>query len=154
MLDIIRKHLEDYGNARWDAYQAALADNVVYEELATRVHAVGPAAYLEAVKKWKKGFPDLKAKVIRAFESGDVVFSELEWEGTQSGPLEGPFGTIAATNQHGKSRAALVCRIQNGKIVEARHYFDVLTVLAQLGAVPGLGQVTQPAATATATAPH
>jgi len=139
MLDIIRKHLADLAASNWDGYKAALADNVIYEELATKLRARGRDEYVTAVKRWKKAFPDLKATVKNSVTSGEVAMVELEWEGTHGGPLESPFGTFAATNKKGHVRAVLAMKIVDNKIVESRHYFDLLTVIAQLGLAPTIG---------------
>ena len=145
MLDIITKHLEDYAAGRWDQYKAVIANDAMYEEPATRFRASGADAYVKAVRRWKSSFSDLRAKVIAAFESGDRVVLEVEWEGTQDGPFESPFGTIQATNKFGTTRAALLFTMKNGKIVELHHYFDLLGVLAQLGLMPAVGAMAQPA---------
>lgn len=132
-LELIKRHLADYSANRWDRYKDDLAAGIVYEEVGTGVTAKGIDEYLPAVQRWKKAFPDLAAKVLNGFASGDNVFVEIEWSGTHSGPFDGPFGTIAATNKRGSIRAALVMRVANDKIVENHHYFDVLTALKQMG---------------------
>lgn len=153
MLDIIKKHLEDYVAGRKDAYEALLAPNAIYDEPATRLRVTGADAYVKAVWRWKTTFPDITAKVIAGFESGDNVLLEVEWEGTHDGPFEGPFGTVQATHKRGTTRAALVMKIQNGKITELHHYFDLLGVLAQIGLLPGVGAMAQPPAKAAPVAP-
>ncbi len=65
-----------------------------------------------------------------------AVVAELEWDGTHNGTLEGPMGPIPASGRHGKVAAVQVVRFDNGKIREVRHYFDLLTILAQIGASP------------------
>jgi predicted ester cyclase len=91
--------------------------------------------------------------MIRGFESGDKVVAELEWEGTHSGPLDGPFGTIQATNKRGRVKAVIVATIKNGKIASTHHYFDLLTVLNQIGIAPMAGAAAQPAAKPTVVPP-
>jgi steroid delta-isomerase-like uncharacterized protein len=138
MIDLIKKHLADFSAGNWSEYKADLAPDVVYEERATMQRAKGVDEYLKLIQRWKQAFPDLKATVLDAFASEDRVFAEVEWEGTQSGPLQGPFGTIPATNKHGQVRAALAFRIKDGKIAEEDHYFDLFTLLGQLGIGPSL----------------
>ena len=149
-----KKHLDDLAADRWDDYKAAFADDVVYEELPTRSRIQGADAYVSSVQRWKRAFPDLKGTVLTSFQSGDKAIAEIEWEGTQSGPLETPFGTIQATNKKGRVRAVLVMTMRGDKIAESHHYFDILTVLAQTGAMPALGARPQPAAEATPPPPH
>ncbi len=142
-LEIGKRHLEAYNNDKWDDYKADLADNVKYEEMATRTTATGKSQYVEVVRRWKKGFPDTKAKILSQYSAGDTVISEVEWTGTHTGAFEGPFGTIQPTNNRGTVRAVLVTKFANGKIVEVRHYFDIMTILAQAGALAGLGAAAQ-----------
>lgn len=149
MLNIIKKHLEDLAAGKWREYEAALATNVVYEEPATRMRVVGAAEYVNAVKRWKTAFPDLRAEDLKLYEAGDTVIAELMWAGTHEGKFEGPFGTIAPTFKKGGVKAVLVCKLKGEKIVEARNYFDVFTILAQLGIAPPIAATMgqQPVAT-------
>jgi len=137
-VQLIKRHLADYSGGRWNEYRASLAEDVTYDEVATRTRAKGIDDYIAVVKRWKRAFPDLAADVRDVFVADDKLMAEIEWSGTHTGPFEGPFGTIAPTNQHGVVKAVLMYRFARGKIVETRHYFDVLTVLTELGAIPNL----------------
>lgn len=152
MLDLMKKHLAAYSQGKWEEYKAAFASNVTYEEVATRQIVKGVDNYIEFVKRWKKAFPDLKATVVGGFESGDEAVAEIEWEGTHGGPLEGAFGSIPPTNKRGKLRAVIVSSLKDGKIVSTRHYFDILSLLTQLGVAPMAGAGVEPSRT-TATPP-
>ena len=133
MLELLNRQLEAYAASDWNAYRANLARDATYEEVATAKRVTGIDAYVDAVKHWKIAFPDLKATIKRNFEMGDTIISEVEWAGTHRGPLDTPFGTLPATGKFGRVSALLINRIENGKVVETRHYFDQLTVLVQLG---------------------
>jgi steroid delta-isomerase-like uncharacterized protein len=143
MLDLIKKHLADFSASKWTDYKAPLAADVTYEEMATRQRVRGADEYLKAVQRWKGAFPDLRATITSGVVSGDKVVVEVEWEGTHTGPFAGPFGEIAATNKRGRVPAVMVFTVKNGKIVESHHYFDLLTVLIQIGVAPMA--MTQPA---------
>jgi predicted ester cyclase len=90
------------------------------------------------VQRWKKVFPDLAAKVDRIFGAQGTYAAEVEWSGTQRGPLETPFGLIPPTNKRGTVKGMLMFKVQDGKIIESRNYFDFLTVLVSLGVTPML----------------
>jgi steroid delta-isomerase-like uncharacterized protein len=139
MLDIIKKHIADFGSANWNDYKAACAPDVVYEEMATNTRVKGADEYVKAVQKWKHAFPDAKGNITRSTTSGDQVVVEIQWEGTQSGPLEGPMGAIPPTNKRVRINAVMVTTVKNGKITEGRHFFDMLTILSQLGVAPMAG---------------
>ncbi|MBS1122541.1 MAG: putative ester cyclase [Deltaproteobacteria bacterium] len=143
MLDKVKKHLEFLAAGDWKEYRAALADNAIYEEVPTRQRVEGADQYVSLIQRWKKAFPDLRATVLGGIEAGDTAMVELEWEGTHRGSLEAPFGTIAATNKAGRIRGVLVVKFQNDKMIESRHYFDLYSLMSQLGIAPGLGAVPQ-----------
>lgn len=146
MEEMFRKHLAAYAESNFDAYKADLAEDCVYEEIATGKRVTGIDSYLEAIKRWKIAFPDLKASIKKVFESGDTLVAEVEWTGTHKGPLETPFGALPATNKVARVGAVLISKQKDGKIVEARHYFDQLTLLNQIG-LPAFGaRPTEPSA--------
>ncbi len=154
MLDIIKKHLADFTASNWDAYKANLDKGAVYEEQATMQRAQGADEFVKSVQRWKRAFPDLKATLKEGFVSGDKVLAEVEWEGTHSGTFEGPLGSIPPTNKRGSVRAAMIYSLKNGKIVGLRHYFDLLTVLRQIGVAPMIGAPAQAAAASPAATPR
>lgn len=136
MLEKMKEHLALYSEGKWGEYENELAPDATYEEVATHQLVKGRENYIELVKRWKKAFPDLTARVVNGIEAEDQVIAEVEWEGTHTGPLEGPLGTIPPTNKRGTTRAVIVARTKDGKVVETRHYFDLLSLLAQMGIAP------------------
>jgi len=141
MIDLIKKHIADYSASNWTDWKAALAPDVTYEEVPMRVQVKGPDEWMKSVQRWKKAFPDLAGTVLSIVESKDGTegVAEIEWKGTHSGPLEGPMGTIPPTNKRGSVKATMMFKVRNNKIVEAKHFFDLLTVLAQIGVAPMAG---------------
>ena len=138
MLDIVKKHLAAFSSSNWADYRATLADDAVYEEVASLERVVGAAKFVASAQRWKIAFPDFKATITRGYTVGDRAIVELEWEGTQSGTLEGTFGTLPATGRRGRLNALVVFTVKQGKIVESRNYFDMLTMLSQLGVTPAI----------------
>lgn len=134
--DTLKQHLDALNRKDWTAYADGFAENVAYEEEATHRKVNGRDPYVQLVKEWAAAFPDLKSSIKDVVESGDAVVAELEWSGTQKGALSGPFGSLPPTNKFGKLPAVLVARFEGDKVREARHYFDLMTLLGQLGALP------------------
>ena len=85
---------------------------------------------------WLKAFPDGKMKVRSEITSGPWVVQEILMEGTHTAPLESPTGTIAPTYKKVVGYGVQLLRFENGKIVEARIYFDQLDQMIQLGLIP------------------
>ena len=69
-----------------------------------------------------------------AIESGQQVVLEVTWEGTHTGELATPQGTIPPSGKRQKTPGALVFEYHNGELKESHHYFDMLTFLQQFGA--------------------
>ena len=90
-----------------------------------------------AAEGWKRAFPDAHGTVRSAMASGNTAILEITWEGTQTGDLVGPQGTISCVRATGQPASRMGGGGKEGARPEAvRHYFDLMTLLAQIGAVP------------------
>jgi steroid delta-isomerase-like uncharacterized protein len=85
---------------------------------------------------WLKAFPDGKMTVRTELISGPWVVQEVVMEGTHTAPLESPNGPIPATYKKVKGYGVQLLKVDNGKITEARIYFDQLDQMTQLGLIP------------------
>ena len=79
---------------------------------------------------------DAKGTVTNALASGNTAVLEITWEGTQTGPLVGPGGTIPPSGKRQVTPAAFLMTFEGDRIKEGRQYFDSMTLLQQLGAAP------------------
>ena len=134
-IDVARGSIEAFNAGDWDRFRALHAEGVVEEELATQRRIEGIDALLESNQGWKRAFPDANGDVTNALERGDVAVLEITWSGTQSGPLEMPDGEVPASNKRAEVRACQVFRVEGDRIAESRHYFDMTTLLQQVGAM-------------------
>jgi predicted ester cyclase len=87
-------------------------------------------------KRWLKGFPNGKMTIRNEVVSAPWVVQEVTMEGTNTGPLEGPTGTVQPTHKHVVGKGVQILKVENGKITEARIYFDLLDQMTQLGLIP------------------
>lgn len=136
MKEVLRQYLEAFTRGDWEAFRACLTDDAVYEEECTLRRAQGPDEIIKTLMPWKEAFPEAKVRLKEAFESGRTLVAELEWEGTHSGRLDTPAGSFEPTGRRVKVAAVQVVRFENDKIAEVRHYFDLMTILLQLGVRP------------------
>jgi len=60
---------------------------------------------------------------------------EVTWTGTHTGPLETAEGTIPASGKRQETPAAIVLTFEGDKIKENKQYFDLMTLLKQIGAL-------------------
>jgi len=85
---------------------------------------------------WLNAFPDGKMTVRTELTSGPWVIQEVVMEGTHTAPLHSPNGPIPATYKKVKGYGVQILKVDNGKITEARIYFDQLDQMSQLGLIP------------------
>jgi steroid delta-isomerase-like uncharacterized protein len=122
-----------FSEKNWDKAKASLTRNYHYDEVATGREVDGVDKTIDIWKGWAKAFPDSKASIHDAFVSGDTVVVELSWQGTHSGPLSIPSGEVAPTGKKIDVHAVQVQKIKDGKVESTRHYFDMATLMSQLG---------------------
>ena len=84
-------------------------------------------------------FPDLHFEVKQKIAQGDYVVINWVGSGTHNGPLRTPTGaTIPATGRKATAPGSTTYQIKNGKAVFSQTYWDMVTLLAQLGLMPGM----------------
>ena len=135
-VQLAKQNVEAFGKGDWASFKAPLSDDSIYAELATQRRVQGPDAIVELSKGWRQAFPDAKGTITKAVESGDTVVLEITWEGTHSGELKSEMGPIPATHKRVKIPAVQVLTFKGDKIAETKHYFDLMTLLTQIGAMP------------------
>ena len=139
-LEVARESIECFNAGDFDRLRSLLADDSYEEELATQRRLDGADAQVEAGRGWKEAFPDGHGTVNGAYADGNTVTIELTWEGTQSGPMRTPDGQeLAPSNRRATVKACQVMEIEDGKIKATRHYFDLMTILQQIGAMEQMG---------------
>jgi steroid delta-isomerase-like uncharacterized protein len=138
-LQIGQALLEAFNDTNWPRIREALAPDVVYEETGTGRRLEGTEAYMAALEGWKRAIPDARCTIRQSIASDDTAVFELVWEGTHSGPLESPGGTIPASGKRIRVLAALASTVRGDKVTSVRHYLDVFALLQQIGAIPAPG---------------
>jgi steroid delta-isomerase-like uncharacterized protein len=86
-----------------------------------------------------RAFPDLRFEALTVIEKDERTGSaEIRLSGTHTGPLQSPTGEeIPPTKKRVEVKGAVFARLnERGEIVEERRYYDVGTMLRQLGLVP------------------
>jgi steroid delta-isomerase-like uncharacterized protein len=134
--DVARESIECFNAGDFDRLRSLLADDSYEEELATQRRLEGADAQVEVAQGWKQAFPDGRGTVHGTYEAGNTVTIELTWEGTQSGPMRTPDGQeLPPSNRRGAVKACQVIEVEDGRIQSTRHYFDLMTLLQQIGAM-------------------
>jgi len=133
LISIARNSIDAFNAADWEKMRTFWKPEAKYYEPATSRVIEGVDDMVELWKGWKTAFPDLTGEVTNIFATDDHVFLEVTWNGTHTGPLVTPFGEFAATYKPYTSRAAKMLEFDGELINVNRHYFDLLSILNQLG---------------------
>jgi steroid delta-isomerase-like uncharacterized protein len=94
----------------------------------------GPAGYLEIIAMMRGGFPDIQWRLEETVAEGDRIAARF----TMSGTHHGAFFGVQPTGKAIKVQAMNFYRLSDGKFVEERGQPDLLSLLQQIGAVPGV----------------
>ena len=86
----------------------------------------------------REAFPDQRNELVRMHHADDAVIVEFDLKGTHEGELRG----IPPTGKEFTCRTLAIFEFEpDGEgIVCERVYFDVLTIMAQLGLLPGMSE--------------
>jgi len=135
IIDIAKKGIAAYNEANWDAVRELASPGVQYDEVATHRKLEGIDQVLEAWKGWRAAFSDSKGTINSAIAAGDTAVIEVTWTGTHDAPMPTPNGEIPATGKSINIRACQITKIVDGKMTHQTHYFDMATMMQQLGLV-------------------
>ena len=115
----------------------------LYAEECTNVqpHTPAPVTGKRAVEQelggFLRAFPDGHMEAPTVVVQGDTVAMEWTFTGTHGGPLVGPGGTMPPTGRTVRITGAEFTRHDAaGLIVDERGYFDLVSFMTQLGAMP------------------
>ncbi len=135
-IELGRQTIDAFNAGDWAKLEALMSPDSVYNEVASQRRIEGPSQISEALQGWKQAFPDATGTVTNALGSGNDAALQIRWEGTQTGPLEGPGGTIPASGKHQVTEAVMLVTGDGERISLCQHYFDMMALLQQIGAIP------------------
>jgi steroid delta-isomerase-like uncharacterized protein len=130
------RRLNDAFNARDVAAAVALClPDVEIVNVVTGEMFRGPEGVRQSLQGWYSAFPDSKitTKFVIADDSGAVI--EFSGRGTQTGSLPTPLGTIPPTGRTVDLPFVTVAEMRQGKLARSRLYFDLVSMVQQLGLV-------------------
>lgn len=133
-VDAAKAQIVAYNQKDWNAVTAVLAPACVYDEVGTQRKLQGISDILTAWRGWAAALPDSNASFDNVSVSGSTVTLELTWRGTHKGPLQTPSGALPPSGRTIELRACQVVDVADGRVQAVRHYFDMATLLQQLGA--------------------
>ena len=136
LIDAAKSPLMGFNQKNWNAVRSGISPDFVYDEVATGQKAQGADQAIENWQGWATAFPDAQATFDRELPSGNFVVLQVTWRGTHQGPLQTPGGAIPPTGKRINVRACMVVEVADDKAKGYCHYFDMATLLQQIGALP------------------
>jgi len=133
VIEVAKAPISAYNERNWSKEKDVLAADAVYDEKGTHRRIRGADAIIEAWQGWVKAL-NSEGTILSEFASGDTAVFELVWKGVHSGPLQTPIGVIPASNKPIEIPACQVIQVDGLKVKSISHYFDLLTLLTQIGA--------------------
>ena len=134
LLSLVHAHYDALNHGELEGAMASFAEDV---ETITPGGAIkGVAEFRELGRAFLTAVPDMHHDIVRTFEDGDTIVVEGVYSGTQTGPLETPQGTLPASGNAFAFPYVDVLETKGGKCVSHRVYWDNVTFLSQIGAIP------------------
>jgi steroid delta-isomerase-like uncharacterized protein len=129
-VEVLRSAHENWNRRNFDASTRDLAENCSYADHARGEMMHGKRRFREYLESWARAWPDGKITNARYMDVGDAVIAEYISTGTNDGSLAGLPPT-------GRSVAFRFCEIwqfdKNGYMTSGRCYYDLYSILTQLG---------------------
>lgn len=128
--ELVRRVIEGFLNSG----DPALADELFYPDFVDHNPSNTGMDGLENIKRsvagWHRAFPDTVNEVEDLLAEGDRVAARWVTRGTHSGEFLG----IPATGARIAVTSSGIFRMEGGRVAESWDHFDVLGLLAQMGA--------------------
>lgn len=114
---------------------AVIAEDCHFEDVARGELQSGPEGYKRDYHRWRDAFPDGEVKVVNVIVEGDWAVVEFVNRGTQTGTLHSSLGDFPPTGRSMEIRYCSVMKVNDGKVIEGRDYYDSASIARQLGLV-------------------
>jgi steroid delta-isomerase-like uncharacterized protein len=129
--DVVRRSIDALNAGRLTGYMDLVADNYVHHD-ATAPDTTDRAAVEQFLQGMLTAFPDAQVTIEDLIAEGDKVVKRYTVRGTHQGDFSG----IPATGNPVTFTGATVYRVQDGQFTEGWWNYDVISILAQIGALP------------------
>ena len=121
----------------FDGWRARFTDDGIFIDNSIGVSYSGSALDYP-VRQYGAAFEDMHRELYRIWVTDDTVLVRLALQGTNTGPLEMPFGTIRPTGNKMDAPCADIFEMEDGKIKTFDCYPEGSIVLTQLGVIDNL----------------
>lgn len=135
--------LDEEGLKAWNthdpaAWAAMFADKFIWNDWTTPQPIRDIQGARQYFGGWMTAFPDMKTTVVSRVVGDNSVATEIEFSGTNSGPMMMGGKSMPPTGKKVVGRGTYFVRFAGGKIVEFRSHPDVAGMMMQLGMMPAM----------------
>ena len=131
---VVQSFYDRWREGDLDQARALFTDDAV---IVTPAGMMDLDAHEQMGRSFMSAFPDSHMDVVKMVSVGDDVWVTGNFRGTQTGDLAGEQGTIPASGRSIDIPYAEVFTIRDGRIARQETYWDQMTMMGQLGALPG-----------------
>lgn len=142
-INIVRKLFDNLNSHDTRSGSQYYADNL--QSVGTGITTpLNKEASLQYPQSFFDAFPDLHFNVKQIIAQGDWVAATYEAKGKHSALLRTPTGdSIPPTNRLATVLGVTVFQFKNDKVVRQEIYWDMVTLLMQLGVITDLSQISR-----------
>jgi steroid delta-isomerase-like uncharacterized protein len=135
------EQLDDRGMEAWnnhdtEGWLSLFADNFTWQDWTLPEPIRDKEGARQYFTGWMTAFSDFRVKTTNRVVGDDAVASEVEFTGTNDGPLAMGGMELPATNKMMTARGSYIARVRDGKIVEFSSHPDAAGMMMQLGMMP------------------
>jgi len=135
------ERIDDQGMAAWDghdvdAFMNLLADGFIWTDLTLPEPMRTKDQARQYMQAWFTAFPDMRIRQTNRVVSDDAAAAEVEFTGTNTGPMLMAGTEIPPTGKSVVGRGAYFARVEDGKVVQFSSHPDVAGLMMQLGFMP------------------
>lgn len=135
-IETVRKSIDTWNDADRQGFLSCYTDDC--EILAPGLEGKGHDGVAAFWASTMGPMPDGRVDVTHLLADGDVVAEEATTRGTNTGPSYGPDGSeIPPTGREVVVPFGAVHTVREDKIVSSHFYWDTMSILGQLGLLPG-----------------
>ena len=137
------ERLDQRGMSAWDTHDAEafvgmFAGDFAWHDWTLREPIRDREAALAYFGAWMTAFPDMRVRQVSRVVGDDAVAAEVEYTGTNTGPMVMGGTEVPATGKAITGRGTYIARVRDGKVVEFRSHPDVAGMMLQLGLMPAM----------------
>ena len=130
---IIRNAYQVAEEQNVEGWVAAFTEDGTFTDESIPYTYRGPVELGRTVEVYAKAFPDMHRELHRFYVTGDIVIVQLSLQGTHTGPLELPGGTVPPTGRRMDAPCCDVFELVDGKIKRFDCYAEGSVIARQLG---------------------